>query len=117
MSGSTDNGADPNEIVMINDVLGDTSLPSEAFSVIDGSMAGLRYGGVAYAAATPELSTWATLLVGFGGLGFAAFRRGAQLTSLAQGSLRVCLASAVSANTRLRGDATFSSSTVGGIRG
>jgi hypothetical protein len=82
-SGSTDNGADPNEIVMINDVLGDTSLPSESFSVLDGPTAGLRYGGVAYAAATPELSTWAMLLVGFGGLGFAAFGRASKLGSVA----------------------------------
>ena len=36
-SGSGDNGADPNEIVKITDVLGDTSLPtSEKFSVFDG---------------------------------------------------------------------------------
>jgi hypothetical protein len=82
-SGSTDNGADPNEIVMINDALGDTSLPSESFSVLDGPTAGLRYGGVAYAAATPELSTWAMLLVGFGGLGFAAFGRASKLGGVA----------------------------------
>jgi PEP-CTERM motif len=74
-SGSGDNGADPNEIVKITDVLGDTSLPtSESFSVFDGPQAGLRFGGVAFAAA-PEPSTWAMLLLGFAGLGFAGYRK------------------------------------------
>jgi hypothetical protein len=78
-SGSGDNGADPNEIVKITDVLGDKSLPaSESFSVFDGPVAGLRYGGVAFAA--PEASTWAMMLIGFGGLGFAAARRRARTT-------------------------------------
>ena len=73
-SGSGDNGADPNQIVGITDLLSATSLPSaEGFSVIDGPEAGLRYGGVAYAA--PEPSTWAMLLLGFAGLGFAGYRR------------------------------------------
>ena len=74
-SGSGDNGADPNEIVEITDALGDTSLPTgEKFSVFDGPVAGLRYGGVAFAAA-PEASTWAMLLLGFGGLGFAGLSK------------------------------------------
>jgi hypothetical protein len=74
-SGSGDNGADPNEIVEITDALGDTSLPTgETFSVFDGPVAGLRYGGVAFAA-TPEPSTWAMLLLGFAGLGFAGYRK------------------------------------------
>ena len=74
-SGSGDNGADPNEIVEITDALGDTtSLPtSESFSVFDGPVAGVRYGGVAFAA--PEPATWAMLLVGFAGLGFAGCRK------------------------------------------
>ncbi len=73
---SGDNGADPNQIVMINDLLGDRTLPAnEAFSVLDGPVAGLRYGGVAYAAA-PEPSTWAMIVLGFAGLGYAARRRG-----------------------------------------
>ena len=72
-SGSGDNGADPNEIVEITDALGQTSLPtSESFSVFDGPEAGLRYGGVAFAA--PEPATWAMLLLGFAGLGFAGYR-------------------------------------------
>jgi hypothetical protein len=74
-SGSGDNGADPNEIVEITDSLADTtSLPAgEKFSVFDGPAAGLRYGGVAFAA--PEPSTWAMLLLGFAGLGYAGYRK------------------------------------------
>jgi hypothetical protein len=79
-SASGDNGADPNEIVEITDALGDTSLPTgEQFSVYDGPVAGLRYGGVAFAAA-PEPSTWAMLLLGFGGLGFVGYRKRSALS-------------------------------------
>jgi hypothetical protein len=79
-SDSGDNGADPNEIVEITDALGDTSLPTgENFSVYDGPVAGLRYGGVAFAAA-PEPSTWAMLLLGFGGLGFVGYRKRSALS-------------------------------------
>jgi hypothetical protein len=79
-SGSGDNGADPNEIVKITDVLGDTALPgSESFSVFDGPVAGLRYGGVAFAA-VPEASTWAMLLLGFAGLGFMGYRKRSALS-------------------------------------
>ncbi len=80
-SGSGDNGADPNEIVEITDALGDTTLPeNEQFSVFDGPQAGLRYGGVAFAA--PEPSTWAMMALGFVGLGFLA-RRGAKARAVA----------------------------------
>jgi hypothetical protein len=73
-SASGDNGADPNEIVQINDTLGATSLPgSEQFSVLDGPVYGLRYGGVAFA--VPEPSTWALMMIGFGGLGLATRAR------------------------------------------
>ena len=73
-SASGDNGADPNEIVEIGDVLSDTTLPgSEKFSVLDGPQYGLRYGGVAFD--VPEPATWALMLVGFGGLGVALRRR------------------------------------------
>jgi PEP-CTERM motif len=76
---SGDNGADPNEIVKITDVLGDTTLPTgESFSVFDGPQAGLRFGGVAFAA--PEPSTWAMLLAGFAGLGFAGYRKRSALS-------------------------------------
>ena len=78
-SDSGDNGADPNEIVEITDALGQTSLPtSESFSVFDGPEAGLRYGGVAFAA--PEPATWAMLLLGFAGLGFAGYRKRSALS-------------------------------------
>jgi hypothetical protein len=73
-SDSNDNGADPNEIVTITDLLGATSLPGESFSVFDGPEAGLRYGGVAFAAA-PELSTWGMMFAGFGALALLAVRR------------------------------------------
>ena len=72
-SGSGDNGADPNQIVTIIDSLGATALPSESFSVFDAPAAGLRYGGVAYAA--PEASTWIMMMAGFASLGYAASRR------------------------------------------
>ena len=73
-SGSGDNGADPNQIVEITDVLGDMTLPgNESFSVFDPAELGLRYGGVAFAAA-PEPSTWAMMALGFAGLGWAAWR-------------------------------------------
>jgi PEP-CTERM motif len=79
-SDSGDNGADPNEIVEITDALGDTSLPTgENFSVYDGPVVGLRYGGVAFAAA-PEPSTWAMLLLGFGALGFVGYRKRSALS-------------------------------------
>ena len=78
-SDSGDNGADPNEIVEITDALGQTSLPtSESFSVFDGPVAGLRYGGVAFAA--PEPATWAMLLLGFASLGFAGYRKRSALS-------------------------------------
>ena len=73
-SGSGDNGADPNQIVEITDLLSGTTLPAnESFSVFDQAQLGLRYGGVAFAA--PELSTWAMMALGFAGLGFAGYRK------------------------------------------
>ena len=62
----------------ISDLLNATSLPgTEAFSVFEGPQYGLRYGGVAFA--VPEPSTWALLMIGFGGLGVSlrSRRRGA----------------------------------------
>ncbi|HLH96519.1 MAG TPA: PEP-CTERM sorting domain-containing protein [Xanthobacteraceae bacterium] len=74
-SASGDNGADPNEIVQITDVLSDKTLPNETFSVLDGPEYGLRYGGVAFAATTPLPSAWTMMLIGLVGLGFVGFRR------------------------------------------
>jgi hypothetical protein len=74
-SASTDNGADPNEIVEITDTLSDLVLPTtESFSVYDGPQYGVRYGGVALAP-VPEPASWALMLVGFGALGGAMRRR------------------------------------------
>jgi hypothetical protein len=51
---------------------------------------GNHYGAVgninftqAAVAGVPEISTWAMVMVGFGGLGFAAFRQGSQVRALA----------------------------------
>jgi hypothetical protein len=75
-SASGDNGADPNEIVQIDDLVAATNLPnSEQFSVLDGPQYGVRYGGVAFASAVPEPSTWAMMILGFAGIGFMAYRR------------------------------------------
>ncbi len=75
-SGSGDNGADPNEVVMISDLLSATSLPAgESFSTFAGPQYGVRYGGVAIAS-VPEPVTWAMMVAGFGLLGVAMRRRG-----------------------------------------
>ncbi len=71
-SASGDNGADPNGVVAITDRLAATSLPStEAFTTFAGPQYGVRYGGVAFAAAVPEPATWTMMLIGMGGLGGA----------------------------------------------
>ncbi len=77
-SASTDNGADPNQIVTITDRLRDTTLPAGAsFTVLAGSEAqyGVRYGGVAFAAAVPEPASWAMMIVGLGAIGLPLRRR------------------------------------------
>jgi hypothetical protein len=76
-SASTDNGADPNEIVEITDALGALTLPAtESWSGFAGPPNGVRYGGVALAP-VPEPASWALMLVGFGALGGMLRRRGA----------------------------------------
>jgi hypothetical protein len=83
-SASGDNGADPNEVVQITDLLSATlsaSVSGEQFSVLDGPVYGQRYGGVAYASPLP--STWTMMLIGLAGLGFVAYRRGKHSTAIA----------------------------------
>ena len=47
VSGSGDEGADPNKVVAITDVLGSTSGADERFTTIRPATSGVRYGGVA----------------------------------------------------------------------
>jgi hypothetical protein len=47
-STSGDNGADPNEVVVIQDQLSATTLPNESFSVLGAPTYGSVYRGVAY---------------------------------------------------------------------
>jgi hypothetical protein len=74
-SASGDNGADPNEVVEITDLLSATTLPtSEAFNVFEGPKYEQVYRGVAFdSVAVPEPSTLA--LLGIGLFGAAAGRR------------------------------------------
>jgi len=76
-SASGDNGADPNEVVQITDVLSDTSLPTnESFSVFQGPEYGQVYRGVAFdsvPAQVPEPSSIA--LIGAGVAALAGLRR------------------------------------------
>jgi hypothetical protein len=51
--------------------------------VFDGPVAGLRYGGVAFAAA-PEPSTWAMMILGFAGLSLAGWCARRSRTAIAQ---------------------------------
>ena len=67
-SASGDAGADPNEIVAINDLLGAMTLPvTESFSVVEGGQYGVVYRGVAVAS-VPEPTTLGLLGAGLIGL-------------------------------------------------
>lgn len=74
VSGSTDNGADPNEVVAITDTVADTTstqASGESFNVVDGPQNGVVYRGLALTP-TPEPSS-AMLLIA--GAGYLASRR------------------------------------------
>jgi hypothetical protein len=75
VSGATDQGADPNEVVAITDDINATSLPgTEAFSVIDAPQNGTVYRGVAI---TPQVVPEPTsaVLLGMGALSVFGLRR------------------------------------------
>jgi hypothetical protein len=48
-----------------------------------GELNNINFTQSAATAAVPEISTWAMLMVGFGGIGFAAFRQGSRVRALA----------------------------------
>jgi PEP-CTERM motif len=83
VSANGDQGADPNRLVAINDLVADTALPTnESFSVLETAGFGQVLRGVSLAP-VPEPETWAMMLMGFGGLGAllrSARRRQASLT-------------------------------------
>lgn len=76
-SSLTDQGADPNSVLAINDVLSATTLPgSEAYTTLEGPQFATVYRGVSeapFAAAVPEPATLAVL--GMGLLGLVGVRR------------------------------------------
>jgi hypothetical protein len=75
VSTSGDQGADPNELVDITDVLADTTLPSgEMFSVLDGPQYGVVYRGIAFDPA-PEPRTISLLAAALLVLGLIRGRR------------------------------------------
>ena len=69
---------DPTYLYGITDVLGDMANPgNEIFSKLATAPSDSNFKGVSFApvAAVPETSTWAMMLLGFAGLGYAGYRR------------------------------------------
>jgi hypothetical protein len=67
---------DPTFLYGITDVLSDlTAQAGETFVELEKAPADANFKGVAFAPAAPEPSTWAMMMIGFVGLGFAGRRR------------------------------------------
>lgn len=67
VSKNWDQGANPDQVVAVNDTLSGTTLSgSEAFSVVQTATAGTVFRGVALAPAVPEPQTYALMLFGLG---------------------------------------------------
>ncbi|MBV8379364.1 MAG: PEP-CTERM sorting domain-containing protein [Paucibacter sp.] len=78
VSGSWDQGANPDQIVALTDTLANTTSTTNSFTVLQTSSGGEVFRGVALApqaaAAVPEPETYALMLVGLGLLGGAVRR-------------------------------------------
>jgi hypothetical protein len=69
----------------ITDSLAATSLPTgESFNTLFAAAAGTSIRGVSFAPSVPEPSTWAMMLIGFIGVGFAGYRRASRERTLAK---------------------------------
>jgi hypothetical protein len=67
---------DPTFLYGVTDVLGDlTAQAGETFVELEKAPADANFKGVAFAPAAPEPSSWAMMVIGFVGLGFAGRRR------------------------------------------
>ena len=71
----------------ITDTLADTTITQalgESFTTLENSVTlGAQIRGVSFAPSVPEPSTWAMMLLGFGGLGFAGYRRARRENAIA----------------------------------
>ena len=77
-NGTGDAGADPDKLVAITDVLGDTTAgqaSGEQFDTLHTAAYGQVFRGVALVTPAPEPATWAMMVLGFFGLGAAVRAR------------------------------------------